>query len=53
MKRQGELVTKNYSVADLVVPIRDYGPVDGNMGMQSSGFVTGTQLLPSGPIWDR
>ena len=26
MKQQGELVTLTYSVADLVVPIRDFGP---------------------------
>src|SRR4029453_13671459 len=48
MKRQGEVVTKNYSVADLVVPIRDFGPVQGSQGMQASGFNTGNQPLPPG-----
>ena len=47
MKQQGELVTKNYSVADLVVPIRDFGPVEGSQGMQASGFNVGLQ--PSYP----
>jgi len=41
MKQQGELVTLTYSVADLVVPIRDFAPVMGSGGMISTGFNTG------------
>ncbi|HEV3026900.1 MAG TPA: hypothetical protein VG457_04965, partial [Planctomycetota bacterium] len=37
MKQQGELVTINYSVADLVVPLRDFSAPHGQ-GLQSSGF---------------
>ena len=46
MRQQGELTTRSYSVADLVIPIRDFGPVQGNQGMISSGFNTGIQALP-------
>jgi type II secretory pathway component GspD/PulD (secretin) len=46
MKQQGELLTVNYSVADLVVPIRDFGPGQGSQGMQSSGFNTGNLAYP-------
>jgi general secretion pathway protein D len=46
MKQQGELLTVNYSVADLVVPIRDFGPGQGSQGMQSSGFNMGNLAYP-------
>jgi type II secretory pathway component GspD/PulD (secretin) len=46
MKQQGELITVNYSVADLVVPIRDFGPGQGSQGLQSSGFNMGNQAYP-------
>ncbi len=41
MQQQGELVTLTYSVADLVVPIRDFSPVMGSQGMISTGFNMG------------
>src|SRR5204863_9473187 len=48
LKQQGELVTRNYTVADLVVPIRDFGPAQGSQGMTSSGFTTG--MAPKGQV---
>jgi type II secretory pathway component GspD/PulD (secretin) len=42
-KQLGELQTKTYPVADLVMPIRDFGPVVGATGMVSSGFSSGPQ----------
>lgn len=43
LKQQGDLVTLTYSVADLVIPIRDFSPVMGSQGMLSSGFNMGLQ----------
>ncbi|MGE5191194.1 MAG: hypothetical protein ACM3U2_01750, partial [Deltaproteobacteria bacterium] len=45
MKQQGELTTVNYSVADLVLPIQNFGPPEGSQGLKSSGFNTGLQAL--------
>ncbi|MBI3866401.1 MAG: hypothetical protein HY290_31360, partial [Planctomycetia bacterium] len=42
-RQQGDLQTKNYPVADLVMPIRDFSPVTGSSGMVSSGYNTGLQ----------
>src|SRR5262249_6567053 len=49
MKQQGELVTLTYSVADLVVPIRDFSPVMGSQGMISSGFNAGLSAKGATP----
>ena len=43
MKQQGELITVNYTVADLVIPVHNFGPSEGSQGMKSSGFGAGLQ----------
>ena len=46
MQQQGDLVTLTYSVADLVVPIRDFSPSMGSAGMISSGYNAGQPVRP-------
>ena len=46
-KQQGELVTQTYSVADLVIPIKNFEPSPGLYGLPSSG--SGGAFRPSYP----